>query len=158
MCVASDISCIFVHIHCKSHACVCIFVAYVLHISCIFVAYDCIFKHVFAYLLHMPAWLPAGGFSSRAPRPPRLVRQWQCRRHLLVPNPNHPTQTIPSVQHFDRVPRHPVSSRRRRPPHPAQPARLSTPKPALSRPPSDLCLACICAILFSHSSWGVPAF
>ena len=147
------------HIPCRFLHIKCIFVpmfAYSIHISCIFVAHDCIFEHVFSYLLHMPAWLPAGGFSARATPLPRLARQWQCWSNLQVPNPNHPTQTIPSVQHFDCVP--PIlscaDSLSSRP--------LPTPLSQPGSPPRSQLLAgpfrLVLRLHQSHSSWGVPAF
>ena len=127
------IPCIFLHIRCMF-----------VHISCIFVACDCVFELVFAYSLHMPAWRPTGGFFARAAPLPRLARQWLCRQHLrlgLSPQP----QLINSNNHsispaLRSCP--PLAQRRRQPqlqqpPHTAQPARLSTPKPAA---PWPLCL------------------
>ena len=125
------IPCIFLHIRC-------IFV----HISCIFVAYDCIFELVFAYSLHMPAWRPTGGFFARAAPLPNLARQWLCRQHLRLgpspqPQPSHPNNH-PISPALRSCP--PLAQRRRQPqlqqpPHTAQPARLSTPKPAAPWPP-----------------------
>ena len=125
------ILCIFLHIRC-------IFV----HISCIFVAYDCVFELVFAYSLHMPAWRPTGGFFACAAPLPRLARQWLCLQHLQLgpspqPQPSHPNNH-PISPALRSCP--PLAQRRRQPqlqqpPHTAQPARLSTPKPAAPWPP-----------------------
>ena len=143
------ICCIFLHICCICLHIICIFLAY----SCISDAYLCIFhayslhmifELVFAYSLHMPAWRSTGGFFARAAPLPRLARQWLCWQHLrlgpspqLEPQPSHPNNH-PISPALRSCP--PLAQRRRQPqlqqrPHTAQPARLSTPKPAAPWPP-----------------------
>ena len=142
---------------CISDAYSCISLAYSLHIRCIF-------QLVFAYSLHMPAWRPTVRFlrTRRAPAPPGTPMALPA---IPPTRSESPTPTIPPKQSSHQSSTSIVSPPCTPTPTASAPAasphrsasQAFHPEASCSLAPSVSCSACICAILFSHSSCGVPA-
>ena len=149
------IPCIFLHIRCIFVHISCIFVAYSLHISacfCIFIAYARLAAHRDGRFLR----------TRRAPAPPGTPMALPA---IPPTRSESPTPTIPPKQSSHQSSTSIVSPPCTPTPTASAPAasphrsasQAFHPEASCSLAPSVSCSACICAILLSHSSCGVPA-